>query len=113
MTIEDRRRMAAELKLPTAVFTRRYCRRQNGIWRLKDGPGGDCLFLKRNKCSVYAGRPTQCRTWPFWPETLEAKVWNNEVAGFCPGGGKGRLHRPEEIERVLREQIKSEEGYGS
>lgn len=105
--------MAKVLGMNTAAFTRKFCKKQAGIWRLKDGAKGACRFLSGSKCTVYRGRPTQCRTWPFWPETLNAKTWNREVAQFCPGVGKGRLWSENEIRSVLLEQRASEEEYGS
>jgi Fe-S-cluster containining protein len=113
MTAEDRKRMAKVLGLKTAAFTKKYCEIKDGIWKLKDHESGDCLFLRDKRCSVYEGRPTQCRTWPFWPEVLEAKTWTTEVAAFCPGVGKGRVWTPEEIEVQLKDQIASESKYGS
>ena len=109
MTPADRRRMAKVLKLSTAEFTRTYCGKTDGIFHLKDGVGPECLFLKDNRCSVYEGRPAQCRTWPFWPEVMSAKTWSKEVAAYCPGVGKGRLIPAEEIKAAMAEQEKSEE----
>lgn len=110
MTLEDRRRMARVLGLSTTSFTKTYCLFEDGVWRLKENPASsDCLFLKNKKCSVYEGRPTQCRTWPFWPETLGARAWSREVKSFCPGVGKGRRWTKEEIEEQLQVQIMSEE----
>lgn len=105
--------MARVLKMSTSAFTRKYCRKQFDVWRLKDGATGACLFLDGKKCAVYKGRPTQCRTWPFWPETLNAKTWSKEVARFCPGVGKGRIWSAQEIQKVLDEQKTSEGHYGS
>lgn len=34
-------------------------------WVLRRGKDGNCLFLKNNRCSVYAVRPYICRTYPF------------------------------------------------
>lgn len=113
MTIEDRRRMSKVLSMSTSAFTKKYCMKQGGIWRLKDGSSDSCVFMQGSKCGVYVGRPTQCRTWPFWPETLNAKTWNSEVARFCPGVGKGRVWSREEIAEVLAEQKASEAQYGS
>ncbi len=112
MTPEDRRRMAQYLGIKTAVFTKMYCYQVDGIWALKDGVEGRCQFLENNKCSVYKGRPTQCRTWPFWPEVLKPKVWNGELTRSCPGVGKGKTWTAQEIELQLKEQIKSESQYG-
>lgn len=29
-----------------------------------------CTFLDGNKCSIYEARPTQCKTYPFWPQNM-------------------------------------------
>jgi uncharacterized protein len=101
MSLEDRRRMARVLGIPTGVFTRKYCEKTNGWFHLKE-TGDDCRFLKGNQCTVYEGRPTQCRTWPFWPENLNARAWTQEVVRFCPGVGKGRLYTAQEIARIAK-----------
>ncbi len=111
LTKFDRKRMAKELKLSTLEFTRKYCEKVDGIWKLKGDQ--DCIFLKNKRCSVYEGRPTQCRTWPFWPELMNAKTWTEEVATFCPGVNKGNVHEATEIEKVLQEQLRSEAAYGT
>lgn len=112
MTLEDRRNMAKVLGLKTAEFTRKYCDKDDsGIWKLATPAEGDCMFLKNRRCSVYEGRPTQCRTWPFWPETMNAKAWKGEVAAFCPGVGKGKIWSKQEVELQLKQQRRSEEQY--
>jgi len=103
LTLGDRRRLAAHLGLSTSSFTRRYCAKTGGHFHLKH-PEKDCGFLDQGRCGVYEARPTQCRTWPFWPENMQAKTWRKEVAAYCPGVGKGRLYAPEEIKRILEEQ---------
>ena len=108
MTKEDRIRMAQSLNMSTSAFTKKYCEKEDGLYHLIDGEEGRCFFLDGKKCGVYLGRPTQCRTWPFWPEVMNAKVWKKEVAQFCPGVGKGRLWKKEEIEEQLKIQEDSE-----
>ncbi len=70
--------------------------------------GFDCVMLDRDpksglaSCIIHTCRPLQCRTWPFWPETLRRpKTWE-EAAHRCPGIGAGPLHSLEEI-RVNRD----------
>lgn len=112
LTLEDRRRFAKHLKISTASFTKKYCAKTSGVFHLierKDNP--DCLFLINKRCSVYEGRPTQCRTWPFWPEVMGAKAWKKEVAEFCPGVGKGKLIPAEKIQKQIDEQVESEKNY--
>ncbi|PIS10541.1 MAG: zinc/iron-chelating domain-containing protein [Bdellovibrio sp. CG10_big_fil_rev_8_21_14_0_10_47_8] len=111
MTKQDRQRMAKELGLSVREFTQKHCDRTDGFFHLKENPQDpNCRFLKNKRCSVYAGRPTQCRTWPFWPEVMNAKAWKKEIASFCPGvRGKKPLVPAEEIEVILKEQKMSED----
>ena len=113
LSLEDRQRFAKYFKIRTSDFTRKYCEKSGGIWHLKEDPKNpDCLFLKGKSCGVYDARPTQCRTWPFWPEVMNAKAWAKDVKAFCPGVGRGPLIPSEKIEAQLREQIESEKGWG-
>jgi hypothetical protein len=100
LTLADRQRLARHLGLSTQQFTRRYCARTEGHYHLKDTLG-PCQFLEGKRCGVYQARPNQCRTWPFWPENLRAKVWNEDIARFCPGVGKGRTWSGEEIRKLV------------
>ena len=112
VTLEDRRAIARLLRLPTNVFTKKFCERENGIWKLRDF-NENCRFLDGKRCTIYEARPTQCRTWPWWPEVMGAKAWSQEVAAYCPGVGKGKTWSRQEIEKALDEQKRSEERYGS
>lgn len=113
LTLEDRQRMAKALKIRTTEFTKKYCQKSGGIWHLTEEKGKpDCMFLDGKRCGIYEGRPTQCRTWPFWPEVMDAKSWKKDVVEFCPGVGKGKIYSGDEIEKILNEQKKSEQGFG-
>lgn len=113
LSLEDRQRFAKHLKISTSTFTRRYCEKTGGIWHLKEDPKNpDCMFLKGKACGIYEARPTQCRTWPFWPEVMNAKSWAKDVKAFCPGVGRGPVIPAEKIEAQIREQIESEKGWG-
>ena len=70
----------------------------------------DCIYLSEKKCTVYEARPTQCRTWPFWPENMNAKRWNDNIQSFCPGVGKGKLHSAEFIGKQIEKQKKADFG---
>lgn len=110
LTLEDRQRFARHFKITTREFTSQYCEKREGMFHLKertDNP--DCIFLKGKRCGAYAARPTQCRTWPFWPEVMSPKTWKKEVASFCPGVGKGPIRDGKFIEKTLLEQSRSNE----
>ena len=114
LTIEDRRRLARHLGLATSAFTRRHCEQSGGIWHLKENRDvPECRFLKNFRCAVYEGRPTQCRTWPFWPDVMNAKSWKSAVANFCPGAGRGRRYSADEIKATVQEQSRSDSQLGT
>lgn len=113
LTRSDRKALAELFGMSTRAFSKEYCiKKELDIWQLK-GFEEACVFLKNNKCTVYKARPTQCRTWPFWPENMSPKAWSKEVKSFCPGVGKGKTWTAEEIKKQLASQAKSEEQYWS
>jgi len=38
---------------------------------------------------VYAARPVQCGTFPFWRENLRTRAQWEALGAFCPGIGRG------------------------
>ena len=103
VTFNDRKRLAKHLGMSLPEFTKRYTTAADGMVHLKD-PERDCPFFRSGRCGVHDARPWQCRTWPFWPENMHPKVWERDVASFCPGVGKGRLYTAEEIEAIMQKQ---------
>ncbi len=101
LEITDRRRLAAFLGLSTAAFTRAYCGKTDDAFHLRH-PMRDCEFLQDGRCRIYDARPVQCRTWPFWPENMDERVWREEIAPFCAGVGKGRRYSRAEIDALLK-----------
>ena len=102
LTREDRERLASRLGLGIDTFLQTYCSVTDGFVHLRD-PERDCEFLEGARCGVYEARPSQCRTWPFWPENLNARTWKAEVATFCPGVGHGKLYSAQEIRAIKNE----------
>ena len=100
-TASEGREIAEVLGLSEASFLKRYARKIRGKWSLREhkGPHGmDCVFLTRDAagkagCRIYAARPSQCRTWPFWPENLKSRQHWEAVKREtpCPGMGQGPL----------------------
>ncbi|TWU49106.1 YkgJ family cysteine cluster protein [Rubripirellula reticaptiva] len=97
---EEIQAMADEMDLAVDVFSHRFVRQVGAAQSLVEYPDGDCILLDPDtrKCSVYASRPVQCRTWPFWDSTLKRpKDWK-ETCEVCPGAGKGKLYTFDQIE---------------
>jgi uncharacterized protein len=104
VTLPERRRLAELLGIGTSLFTQRFCTKdENGFVHFKN-PKGDCQFLVGSRCGVYAARPDQCRSFPWWEQNMSAKTWETEVKPGCEGVGRGRLHTFEEIQAALREE---------
>lgn len=92
--------LAAELQMTVAAFEAKFVRREGQGKSLTEYPDGDCIFLdpQSRKCLVYAARPLQCRTWPFWDSNLRRpKDWQ-ATCQVCPGSGRGQLYSLDEIE---------------
>jgi Fe-S-cluster containining protein len=96
---EEIARLARCLGVAPEEFSRRYVRRVGHRHSLIEKPGGDCIFWDRTAgCTVYPARPSQCRTWPFWPANLETPEAWEDVTRLCPGSGRGQWFSLEEIE---------------
>lgn len=92
--------MAEAMELSVEAFEAEFVRNVGIRKSLKELPKSyDCVLLDVDrKCRVYAARPRQCRTWPFWDSTLKSPQAWAETCDVCPGSGKGRLYTLEEIE---------------
>lgn len=78
--------MANFLDLSIAEFSRLYVRRVNGrLSLIENSKTYDCVFLKDKKCILYTVRPTQCRTFPWWPQNLKSENDWKEAAQYCEG----------------------------
>ena len=112
LTKSDKVAMAKYLKLSVKQFLKKYCEVTDGVLHLIQPKNtDDCIFLEKNRCTVYGARPTQCRTWPFWPENMNPKAWKKNVVAFCPGASvrtKESLVPFEKIQKQVEKQRISE-----
>jgi Fe-S-cluster containining protein len=91
--------LAAHVGLPPEEFEQKHVRRVGARRSLVEYPNGDCVFFdgETRKCSVYAARPRQCRTWPFWESNLRSPATWNDTCRVCPGSGQGQLIPIEQV----------------
>jgi Fe-S-cluster containining protein len=102
--------IARRLKLAVPEFLARHTHMTEAGRSLKEiqtEHGLDCVFLDRSTipgkavCSLYEDRPTQCRTFPFWPEHIESRRAWQRLSKHCEGINRGsfvpvesiRIHR--------------------
>jgi Fe-S-cluster containining protein len=71
-------------------------------YEMKKRENGKCVFLEKDRCTIYSLRPLICRFYPF-----ELKVLHNQKYTFlyteeCPGINKGRLLSEGYFKRMFR-----------
>ncbi len=93
--------IAAKLGLTKEQFLHDYAYPFEGGHSIRERKNGDCVFLQGKLCGIYEVRPTQCRTFPFWPEVLRSEKNWIATGKECEGIGQGRLYRKEEIMEIL------------
>jgi len=104
VTDEEIAALSQRLDLPEAEFRTIYtCRLRGGHIGLIEKPNKDCIFFdKVHGCTVYADRPRQCRTWPFWRSVVcSPNHWAKEAKN-CPGMNKGRLYGSDLIKQMYQ-----------
>ncbi len=79
--------LAELLGMDETAFREAYLEKRGYKFSLKErviGDSHDCIFYDRtaNGCGVYAARPEQCRTFPFW-DYYKSRV--GELKEECPG----------------------------
>ncbi|MDR2344869.1 MAG: YkgJ family cysteine cluster protein [Planctomycetaceae bacterium] len=102
VTQNEIERLAAKFGITPELFEKLF------VWTVKEGhrslkeyPNGDCVLLdeKTKKCKFYEERPIQCKTWPFWDQNLNKKIFWDLMSEHCPGCNRGRLYSLDEIEK--------------
>lgn len=97
-------KIADYLKMTIDEFSSRFLRRVKGKFSLLEMPKTfDCIFLKDNKCQIYPVRPTQCKTFPWWPRHLKSAEDWKEAASHCEGI---RLDAPIVPKEIIEQQLK-------
>lgn len=103
---EEGEAIARRLGVSVGEFLARYTRETDAGRSLNEvmtEHGLDCVFLDRATvpgkavCSLYEDRPTQCRTFPFWPEHVDSPRGWKRLGKHCEGIGRGNFVPVEQI----------------
>ena len=85
-SLDELEAMAEHTGLSLSGFIRRYTRRVGRRFSLIEKPWGNgehaCVFYDE-QCTIYQVRPTQCRTFPYWPRYGRGNL--EELLDECPG----------------------------
>ncbi len=101
---DDLKRAAKFIGMTPADFEKKYVYRTRRQLRLRKPRDKQCPFLLENGCSIHPAKPTQCRTFPFWPELVENPHAWKIASRFCPGIGKGPLIQIGTAMEIAQEQ---------
>jgi Fe-S-cluster containining protein len=91
VTSEEVERISQHLGLSSpAAFLGTYTKQYNRIpghhlLKNKQDEVTSCIFLADNKCTIHEVRPSQCRTYPWWPELMDEVGWEREKKEVCEG----------------------------
>jgi uncharacterized protein len=104
LTEEDILRISEHLGMDIHAFCTTYLSydEEDDMWFVHVKPGGACVFLRDERCSIHEVKPLQCRTYPFWPELLEDRATWEEEGALCEGIGRGIEHHPGRVNAVAR-----------
>jgi hypothetical protein len=97
------------LKMTIGELRRKFLKRDGLRTTIIEHPSTrDCIFLQeennQKRCMIYAVRPRQCRSWPFWASNLASPDAWNKAGQKCPGINRGRHYSFEEIEKIKSEK---------
>ncbi len=101
---QDIEKLSKHFGLTSEDFLKKYTRKIGNRTSLIEKRNFDCIFYKDKKCTVYQARPSQCKTFPFWPEHLKkTKDWT-KAKKFCEGidHPEGDLIPLEKIQKTLQ-----------
>jgi len=102
--IGDLERAAKFVGMSAKAFEKKYVYRTAHQMRFRKPPQKQCPFLESDGCSIHPAKPTQCRTFPFWPEIVERRDTWKHTGRSCPGIGKGDLIQIGSAMEVAEEQ---------
>ncbi len=104
LTEADLKAAAKFVGMSARVFEAKYVYRTARSLRFRKPRDRQCPFLENHACAIHPAKPTQCRTFPFWPELVEDRAAWTRTAKFCPGIGKGPLIQIGEAMEIAEEQ---------
>ena len=96
LTKEDRARLHVDCMEKLPFGQTRFTSFPSFQWvlkRKKHGLGEACVFLSEGRCTIHSVRPTQCRTFPYWPELINRRSWRSVKDSLSRNRQRLRRHR--------------------
>jgi Fe-S-cluster containining protein len=101
--VDEVEKIAALRGMSPDEFGRKYVRRVGLRYSLIEDARNRCVMLgDDDRCTVYAARPSQCCTFPFWTSAMKTEKTWNALKEFCPGVDTGPVHSIDEIRATVQ-----------
>jgi len=98
---EDFKKIAEFLNISFKDFLTHYTEDSDGFVSIRSLQNGPCIFYDHG-CKIYSTRPTQCRTFPFWPVILKSESRWTDQSKTCQGINQGKTWSRQEITDNLK-----------
>ncbi|NQV49339.1 MAG: YkgJ family cysteine cluster protein [Candidatus Marinimicrobia bacterium] len=108
-SLEDVGFAARHLELSVTNFSKTYMELHEGQYVFKND-GDNCIFYGEKGCTIYDGRPSQCRTFPFWSANLKSQYRWKITEEECEGIGQGKLFSRDEIDDIRNQTSQTPSG---
>lgn len=98
----ETRQISKAISKPIEDFARKIEGHDQYIYEMKKTEKeGRCVFLNKNKCTIYRLRPLICRFYPFRLETTDGK-YIFSMTNECHGIGTGNQLRKDYFESLFK-----------
>ncbi|MGB9676294.1 MAG: YkgJ family cysteine cluster protein [Candidatus Bathyarchaeales archaeon] len=71
-------------------------------YMMRKNANGKCIFLNKNRCTIYAYRPLICRFYPFELKGTSNGAYTFNYTEECPGIGKGNPLEKSFFEKLFK-----------
>jgi Fe-S-cluster containining protein len=88
---------------PIPAFAEKIEDRTPYVYEMRKSPeDGKCIFLDKNRCTIYPLRPLICRFYPFELKTAHNEKYTFLFTEECPGINKGRILSEAYFKKIFR-----------
>jgi uncharacterized protein len=95
--------IATATSQPISIFATRIDGKYPYAYEMKKtDKTGLCIFLAKNRCTIYSLRPLICRFYPFELRNRGAQEYEFLCTKECPGINKGRVLSEQHFTRLFR-----------
>jgi Fe-S-cluster containining protein len=98
----EAQKISLENSMPIADFSTEISHKPPFHYEMKKTSEGKCIFLKDNRCRIYALRPLICMFYPFELKfDVKSKEHIFDFTVECPGISQGKVFRQKDFKKLF------------